>query len=107
MGGKKKIDESVIHHVSGHIDEDARYGLVSGIFPYPAFNMLRKSDGPLSSLFAYRPARKLNMILDGQAQVTNGEYVSGEYFGGLNIGPAAGRLLTEYDDAPGARAPLR
>jgi hypothetical protein len=38
----------------------------------------------------------------GQAEITSGEYVSGDYFGGLAIVPAAGRLIAGDDDRVGA-----
>jgi hypothetical protein len=33
-----------------------------------------------------------------EAEITSGEYVSGDYFRGLGIEPAAGRLITRDDD---------
>src|SRR5438445_13747258 len=56
----------------------------------------------LSVLFAYHPARKLNIMIQGQAEVANGEYVSGDYFRGLELAPAAGRLIIGDDDRAGA-----
>jgi macrolide transport system ATP-binding/permease protein len=99
---RKHVDESVVHNVSGHIEDDPKLGLVSGIFPYPAFERLRKPNDALSVVFAYRPARKLNVLVLGQAEVTNGEYVSGDYFHGLEVVPAAGRLIANDDDLAGA-----
>ena len=56
------------------------------------------------SLFAYRPAGKLNVMVGQQAEITGGEYVSGDYFRGLGIVPAAGRLISGDDDRAGAPA---
>jgi macrolide transport system ATP-binding/permease protein len=98
---KKDLDESVVHNVSGQIFDDSKLGLIAGIFPYPAFERLHESSDVLSAIFAYRPARKLNVMLLGQAEVTNGEYVSGDYFRGLEVVPAAGRLIAGNDDLPG------
>src|SRR4029077_12537396 len=39
-----------------------------------------------------------------QAEIPGGEYVSGDYFRGLGIMPAAGRLITRDDDRVGAPA---
>ncbi|HWD99828.1 MAG TPA: ABC transporter permease, partial [Bryobacteraceae bacterium] len=58
----------------------------------------------LSVTFAYHPERKLNVVARGHAEVTSGEYVSGEYFQGLGIAPAAGRLISGEDDRAGAPA---
>jgi len=100
--GKKNVDDSVVHNVSGQIYDDPRTGPTSAIFPFPAFEQMRKSSGVLSVLFAYRPARKLNVMVLGQAEITSGEYVSGDYFRGLGLVPAAGRLIVGDDDRAGA-----
>ena len=100
--GKKNVDDSVLHNISGQINGNPRTGSTSAVFPFPAFELLRKSSDVLSVLFAYRPARKLNVMVQGQAEVTSGEYVSGDYFRGLGLVPAAGRLIIGDDDRAGA-----
>jgi macrolide transport system ATP-binding/permease protein len=102
MTGKKHANDSVVHDISGHVDDNPRFGRTAAIFPFPAFEQLRKSNSVLSALFAYRPARKLNVMVSGQAEVTGGEYVSDDYFRGLQIIPAAGRLIDSADDRAGA-----
>jgi macrolide transport system ATP-binding/permease protein len=102
--GKKGVRTSVVHDVSGFFYDDPKTGKTSPIFPYPAFEQLRKSNDVCSVLFAYRPARKLNILARKQAEVGDGEYVSGDYFRGLEIAPAAGRLITGEDDRAGAPA---
>ena len=102
MDSKKQVDDSVIHGVSGQIFDDSKLGAVSPIFPYPAFELLRGRNDVMSVLFAYRRARKLNVVAQGEAEQTDGVYVSGEYFGGLGVVPAAGRLIGPDDDRAGA-----
>src|SRR6266850_2776508 len=93
----------VMHGMSGHGYNDAKTGLTSGIFPFPAFELFRKgSDAVFSSVFAYYPAEKLNVIVKGQADLASGEYISGDYFRGLAVSPAAGRLIVSDDDRVGA-----
>ena len=46
----------------------------------------------------------MNVIVDGEAELARGEYVSGDFFGGLDLRPAAGRLIQSYDDRAGATA---
>ena len=103
--GKKNLNNSVVHDVTGSIADSPQGGSISGIFPYPAFQLLQKSD-VLSVLFAYHPARKLNVIAQGQAEIMSGEYVSGDFFRGLGTIPAAGRLITSDDDLAGSRPVL-
>src|SRR6476661_4144120 len=42
---KPGLDDSVVQTASGHFDDDSKLGRVGGIFPYPAFEELRKSTG--------------------------------------------------------------
>lgn len=92
----------VMHSMYGSTYEDAK-GVSSGIFPFPAFELFRKnSRSVFSSVFAYRPARSLNVVVAGHADVAKGEYVSGDYFRGLAVAPAAGRLIVPDDDRAGA-----
>ncbi len=103
---RKGTDDSVVHSVSGHFDEDPKLGLVAGIFPYPAFELLRKRTDVFSALFAYHPMRRLSVMALGEAEVAGGEYVSGDYFRGLEVVPAAGRLISNDDDRAGATPAL-
>src|SRR5262249_10274836 len=43
-----------------------------------------------------------NLAVRGQATSASAEYVTGEYFPGLAVSPAAGRLIDSEDDRPGA-----
>jgi macrolide transport system ATP-binding/permease protein len=93
----------VMHSMSGHTWADGN-DEASGIFPYPAFEFLRKNDRIFASLFAYFPAGNLNVTSKGQSDLVKGQYVSGDYFGSLGVGPAAGRLIFPDDDQVGAGA---
>ena len=42
------------------------------------------------------------MIIDGQAELADGEYVTGGFFAGLGVPPAAGRAIGPDDDRIGA-----
>src|SRR5262249_44198756 len=74
----------------------------SGIFPYPAFELFQKNDSPFSAVFAYRPAGRLNVAVERQAYLTGGEYVSGDYFRGLEVPPVAGPPIRADEDRAGA-----
>ena len=89
----------VMHSMSGHGYSDPRTGLTSGIFPFPAFELLMKNDAVFSSLFAYYPLGLRSLTINGQAGTASGEYVSGDYFRGLAVPAAAGRLLVPEDDS--------
>ena len=89
--------------VGGKVDTDPELGFVADIFPFPVFELFQKSDTIFSSLFAYCGAGNLNVSIKGNAQIAYGEYVSGDYFSGLHLTPAAGRLIAPADDR--AQAP--
>jgi macrolide transport system ATP-binding/permease protein len=92
-----------VQSASGTIYPDPDSILRSGIFPYPAFEVLRTQDSALT-LFAHGPAGNLNLAVQGQAEIVDGTYVTGAYFGGLGVFPAAGRLILAEDDRAGAAA---
>ncbi len=92
----------VMHSINGGTYDDPKSGTTAGIFPYPAFELFQKNDSIFSSVFAYRPARDLNVAIKGQADLARGEYVSGDFFRGLAVSPAAGRLILPDDDRAGA-----
>jgi macrolide transport system ATP-binding/permease protein len=91
----------VMHGMDGETWTDGN-GTSAGIFPFGAFELLRDNHAIFSSLFAYYPSHKHNVTIKGQAEIASGEYVSGDYFRGLAVPPATGRLLLPDDDRAGA-----
>ena len=96
--------DRVIYGMSGSTWGDQKTGITAGIFPYPAVEMMRSVKGVFSSVFAYYPTRAVNLMVRGQAEQASGEYVSGDYFSGLGVPPAAGRVIIADDDRAGAPA---
>src|SRR5215472_6306975 len=81
--GKETTHGTVVYNGSGYFDDDPKMGKTAPIFPFPAFEALRRSSDALSVLFAYHPAGRRTVIVGQQAEITGGEYVSGDYFRGL------------------------
>jgi predicted permease len=94
--------EHVIHGLQGIFWPGDKGALVSGIFPYPAFETLREGNPAFSTLFGYFNGHNRTLTVRGQATSAGTEYVTGEYFRGLAVSPAAGRLIESEDDRPGA-----
>ena len=95
----------VMRAMSGSTWSDGKWAETAGIFPFPAFDLIRANSGAVfSSVFAYYPTRKVNVMVKGQAEQAGGEFVSGDYFRGLVVSPAAGRLIIPDDDRVGAPA---
>src|SRR5688572_11021245 len=100
--GPVKRDQFVMRSTDGRTYRDPS-GVIAAIFPFPAFERLREAGAPvLSSLFAHKPAGSVNVIIRGEAELALGEYVSGDFFRGLAVVPAAGRLIHGDDDRAGA-----
>jgi macrolide transport system ATP-binding/permease protein len=94
--------EFVAHSVDGRFYNDPA-GRTASIFPFPAFERLQEVASPvLSSLFAYKRAGNVNVMIKGEAELAKGEYVSGGFFRGLAVSPVAGRLILADDDRAGA-----
>jgi len=92
----------VVHGLQGLFWPGDTGNLVSGIFPYPAFETLREENPVFSTLFGYFNGHNCNLAIRGQAMIAGTEYVTGEYFRGLAVSPAAGRLIDSEDDRAGA-----
>src|SRR5436305_9091380 len=94
--------DHVMHGLQGRFWPGDKGALVSGIFPYPAFETLREENPVFSTLFGYFNGHNCTLAVRGQAMSASTEYVTGEYFRGLAVSPAAGRLIASEDDRPGA-----
>ncbi len=92
----------VVHGVQGIFWPGNKGSLVSGIFPYGAFETLREDNPVFSTLFGYFDGLHKTLTIHGQATSVGAEYVTGEYFSGLAVSPVAGRLISSEDDRPGA-----
>jgi macrolide transport system ATP-binding/permease protein len=95
-----------MHGSNRHDDSytDPNGGFVGGIFAYQAFELLRRDTSVFSTVFGYQGAGDLHVDVKGQALIATGEYVSGDYFSGLGLSAASGRLIGPDDDRAGAPA---
>jgi macrolide transport system ATP-binding/permease protein len=92
----------VVHGVQGIMWPGDKGVLVTGMFPYGAFETLREENPVFSTLFGYFNGHNRTLAVRGQATSASAEYVTGEYFRGLAVSPAAGRLIDSQDDRAGA-----
>ena len=98
-----KSGEFVLRSISGRTYRTSDGSVEARIFPYPAFERLRDVSSPfLSSIFTVFRGGKMNVLIDGQAELTDAQYVSGDFFRSLAISPGAGRLLVDTDDRKNA-----
>jgi predicted permease len=73
------------------------------LFRYEVFEKMRQAhaaapDGPLSDFFAFAPTRELTAVVGDQAEIVNGQAVTGGYYAGLGLQPLLGRGITDEDD---------
>jgi predicted permease len=67
-------------------------------FSYPAYQLLRDRTTKFSDIFCLGFMDTFNVGIQGRAEALTGMYVSGNYFRGLGIGAALGRVITPDDD---------
>src|SRR5580704_15399903 len=105
LNWRAKSEAPVVHSHWGSNYDEPGGGTTSPNFPYAAFELLRDHNNVLASLFGHVGAGgQLNLVIDGQAELASGEYVTGGFFQGLGVPPAAGRLISQDDDRTGAPA---
>src|SRR5512140_3439548 len=77
----------VMHGIQGLAWQGDKGAMVSGMFPYGAFETLREDNPAFSTLFGYFNGLNHNLAVRGQATIASTEYVTGEYFRGLALSP--------------------
>jgi predicted permease len=78
------------------------------LFRYDVFEKMQQAraaapESPLSDLFAFAPIGEMTAMVGDQAEIINGQGVSGGYYSGLGVQPSLGRVITDEDDKAGAR----
>jgi predicted permease len=77
---------------------DRETGLNVGTsFPLQTYRRLREEPGVLSDVFAFSEVN-MNLNAGGQAEVVNGQAVSGNYYAALGVPAILGRTITDADD---------
>jgi predicted permease len=92
---------SPVHSIWGDFDEIPG-GHTSSSFSYPAYLALRRDNQVLQDLLAFKDLGRLNVTIDGKAEVVRGQFVSGNFYQQLQVVPLLGRPIEPADDtAPG------
>jgi predicted permease len=86
---------------TGHNRRDPVTGLMNRTsFPYLTFTRMREQQSVLEDVFAFGSVF-MNANTDGQAEVVDGQAVSGNYYAALGVPAFVGRLINENDDKAG------
>lgn len=78
--------------------EDSADGLASTSFSYAAYQAFRTKAAQYVDVLGFADLYKVNMVIDGRAELATAHAVSDNYFDVLGIRPSAGRPLGVIDD---------
>src|SRR5205814_1415503 len=67
-------------------------------FPYPALKLFEERSDVLESAFSYYVQPELSVTAANSTESLLGQYVSGNYFHGMGVVPAAGRFIQPDED---------
>src|SRR5688572_6840188 len=67
-------------------------------FSYPMYQQFMTDNKTMSDLFACAPYGRLNVVVDGQAELASGFISSGNYFQVLGVPARIGRTILPEDD---------
>jgi len=81
---------------TGSTDGHGRH--VTNVVSWRTYEDLREHSRTLAAVIGFSQLWNASVAAHGQALVTDGMIVTGNYFSGLGVTPAAGRLLTADDD---------
>ena len=84
----------------GTLSDTDTGGIMSSSFSYSAYRRLAEHQNALSSVFAFAPVDRLNVNVNGEAILAEGQVVSGTFFPALGLLPKIGRLIDPGDDRP-------
>src|SRR5262245_15157961 len=88
--------------VYGYTAPDARGRTVEPTFSYAIYERFVAGNQTLSDLLAFAPIGRLNVVVNGQAEIASGFVSTGNYYRALGATARLGRTLTPDDDRPDA-----
>ena len=71
-------------------------------FSFPMYQQFLADNRTMTDLFACAPFGRVNVVVDGQAEIANSFISTGNYYQGLGIGARIGRTILPDDDKPTA-----
>ncbi|MPY90326.1 MAG: FtsX-like permease family protein [Luteitalea sp.] len=91
---------------SGQINRTAGGGYTSAPFSYPVFQELQRQNNVFETVFAFKPTGRVTAVIDGNAELLGSILVTANFYKGVGVQPALGRVLgaTDASDATEAAA---
>ena len=84
--------------IYGFSAPDARGRTVEPTFSYALYEQFLANNQTLSDLFAFAPIGRVNVVVNGQAEIAAGFLSTGNYYRALGVSARLGRTLTPDDD---------
>jgi len=75
---------------------------VQTTFSYPMFRQFAADNRTMTDLFACAPQGRVNVVVDGRAEIAQGFLSTGNYYQVLGVGARVGRTIVPDDDRPSA-----
>jgi predicted permease len=75
-------------------------------FSYPAFKELRERNQTLSGVLAFRRLSHMDVEVNGEGGLANGQAVSGDYFSVLGVNAVLGRTIGREDEGVAGQSPV-
>ena len=70
-------------------------------FSYPIFDALRRQQGIFDTVFAMKSAGRVTVVAGDEPELLSALLVSGDFYAGIGVAPAAGRAIGPQDDVNG------
>jgi predicted permease len=89
------------------VTDSSDYGFRNGgrtTFSYPMFQQFVADNRTMSDLFACAPLGRVNVVVDGHAEIARAFISSGNYYRLLGVAARLGRTILPDDDRPAAPA---
>ena len=92
---------SAVHSTWGDWDASP-HSVDSTSFSYPVYQLLRTQNHALLDLFAFKNLGRVNVTVKNEAEVVQGDLVSGNFYDQMEVQPQLGRAIQPADDKLGA-----
>src|SRR5580658_9458214 len=79
---------------------------VNDAVSYPAYKMFREQTQVLAGAVAFRKQHKIDLEIDGQSALAEGQLVSGNYFSVLGVRAIRGRTILPADESVAGQSPV-
>jgi len=86
----------------GFTAPDARGRPVEPTFSYPMYRQFLADNRTMTDLMAFAPFGRVNVVVNGDAEVASAFISSGNYYQALGVTARIGRTMTPDDDRPAA-----